>query len=251
MANSEKVQAFVVAVRDSLAAVLSQAGGATWRGELQPVEGKPAYAIEFTFTGTTIGKVAFCFSEPDALQTARTFAGDILDANAWTSDHEEALHECARQVVGDALARCRPGEDTKMASRVRTALEFEPAGASMIVCAATPSRLAMQMHWDTVFAGESPAAAVQIASEADSVKSRFALVEDVQLPVSLCFGRRRMLLREVLELRGGTVVELDQEVEAPVELLLDDRVIARGEVVVVDGSYGLRVLEIAGPERRV
>lgn len=70
------------------------------------------------------------------------------------------------------------------------------------------------------------------------------LLRGVELPVTLCFGRRRMKLRDVLELNAGSVVELDRQVEDPVDLLLDDRVIARGEVVVVDGSYGLRVLEI-------
>jgi flagellar motor switch protein FliN len=250
MANSDKVQTFVNAVRDSAAAVLSQTSGVTWQAEFEAGEGKPAYAVELTFTGACVGKVALGFSAPDALQMARIFAGDILDASAWTSDHAEALHECVRQVVGDALARCHPGQDTKMDSRLTTSIEFEPAGTSMIVCIATPSRLDVQMYWDAIFAGDSPVVAVHIASEMDPASARFALIEDVQLPVSLCFGRRRMLLREVLELRGGTVIELDQEVEAPVELLLDDRVIARGEVVVVDGSYGLRVLEIAGPERR-
>ena len=70
------------------------------------------------------------------------------------------------------------------------------------------------------------------------------LLRGVELPVTLCFGRRRMRLREVLELNAGSVVELDRQVEDPVELLLDGRVIARGEVVVVDGSYGIRVREV-------
>jgi flagellar motor switch protein FliN/FliY len=56
-----------------------------------------------------------------------------------------------------------------------------------------------------------------------------------------------MLLRDILELGEGSVVELDRRVEEPVDLLLDGKLIARGEVVVVDGSYGLRIQEVLTP----
>ncbi|MGA2849181.1 MAG: flagellar motor switch protein FliN [Terracidiphilus sp.] len=73
------------------------------------------------------------------------------------------------------------------------------------------------------------------------------LVLDVELSMSLRFGGRQLPLREVLELASGSVVELDRQVDDPVELLLDGRVIARGEAVIVDGNYGLRVTEITEP----
>jgi flagellar motor switch protein FliN/FliY len=69
-------------------------------------------------------------------------------------------------------------------------------------------------------------------------------VIDVPLTVTLRFGQRNMRLRDVLELNTGALVELDRQVEDPVDLILDERVIARGEVVIVDGNYGLRVTEI-------
>jgi flagellar motor switch protein FliN/FliY len=69
-------------------------------------------------------------------------------------------------------------------------------------------------------------------------------VIDVPLEVTLRFGQRQMRLREVLELNTGALVELDRQVEEPVDLMLGERVIARGEVVIVDGNYGLRVTEI-------
>jgi flagellar motor switch protein FliN len=73
------------------------------------------------------------------------------------------------------------------------------------------------------------------------------LVMDVELNVSLRFGQRQMPLREVLELGSGSVIELDRMVDEPVELFLDGKLIARGEAVVVDGNYGLRVTEIPQP----
>jgi len=74
-----------------------------------------------------------------------------------------------------------------------------------------------------------------------------SLVMDVELNVTLRFGQRQLTLREVLELTSGSVVELDRQVEEPVELLLEGRVIARGEAVVIDGNYGLRVTEVSQP----
>ncbi len=63
--------------------------------------------------------------------------------------------------------------------------------------------------------------------------------------MTLRFGSRRLLLREVLDLNPGAVVELDRQVADPVDVLLDGRLVARGEVVVLDGNYGVRVTEVA------
>jgi flagellar motor switch protein FliN len=73
------------------------------------------------------------------------------------------------------------------------------------------------------------------------------LVLDVELDVTLRFGQRLLTLREVLDLTSGSVIELDRQVEEPVELLLEGKVIARGEAVVIDGNYGLRVTDVPRP----
>jgi flagellar motor switch protein FliN/FliY len=70
------------------------------------------------------------------------------------------------------------------------------------------------------------------------------LVMDVELNVTLRFGQRQLALREVLELNSGSVVELDRQVDEPVELILDGRVVARGEAVIVDGNYGMRITQL-------
>ncbi len=77
-------------------------------------------------------------------------------------------------------------------------------------------------------------------------------VIDVPLAVTLRFGQRHLTLRDILTLTTGSLVELDRQVEEPVDLVLGDRLIARGEVVVVDGNYGLRVTEvIEGAAKRI
>jgi len=76
------------------------------------------------------------------------------------------------------------------------------------------------------------------------------LLMDVELPAMLRFGTRQSTLREVLDLATGAVLELNREVQEPVDLVLNGKLIARGEVVLVDGNYGLRVTEVASPQQR-
>jgi flagellar motor switch protein FliN len=84
----------------------------------------------------------------------------------------------------------------------------------------------------------------EIPSPAEFAASKMGMLMEVELVVKVRFGGRRMLLKDILDLCAGSVVELDQEVQEPVDLLLDGKLIARGEVVVVDGNYGLRITEV-------
>lgn len=80
-----------------------------------------------------------------------------------------------------------------------------------------------------------------------AAQANLELVMDVELSVTLRFGQRTLSLREILDLASGSVVELDRQVDEPVELMLDGKVIARGEAVIIDGNYGLRVTQVLQP----
>jgi len=67
---------------------------------------------------------------------------------------------------------------------------------------------------------------------------------DVELEATIRFGGRHLPLREILSMSVGSVVELDKRIDEPAELLVAGRLIAMGEVVVVDGSFGLRVTQV-------
>jgi flagellar motor switch protein FliN len=85
----------------------------------------------------------------------------------------------------------------------------------------------------------------QVPLTQDESRAKLGLLMDVELALTLRFGSRRLLLREVLDLIPGAVVELDRKVEEPVDVLLDGRLVARGEIVVMNGNYGVRVTEVA------
>lgn len=74
---------------------------------------------------------------------------------------------------------------------------------------------------------------------------------DVELEVRLHFGGREMLLGEAIEIGPGTVLELDRHVDEPVDLLVGDRIVARGEVVVLGGNFALQIAEVLPPQPRL
>lgn len=79
----------------------------------------------------------------------------------------------------------------------------------------------------------------------------FDLLLDVALPVSVSFGKTVLPIREVLKLNTGSIVELNRLVSEPVDVIVNDCVIARGEVVVVEGNYGVRVTHLASRADRL
>jgi len=73
------------------------------------------------------------------------------------------------------------------------------------------------------------------------------LLADVEVHLSVQLGRVRLPLRELLALDTGSVVELDRSAESPVDVLVNGRLVARGEVVVIDGEFGVRFTSIVEP----
>ena len=97
---------------------------------------------------------------------------------------------------------------------------------------------------------------VKTSSCGDEVKltdeeiKNISLIMDVQLPVRVRIGTKIILLKDVLKMDIGSVVELDQLANAPLDILVGDKVIAKGEVVIVDGNFGVQIVEI-GTQREL
>lgn len=90
--------------------------------------------------------------------------------------------------------------------------------------------------------------AARNASEAETDKG-IELLLDIELEASLRFGSREMPLNEILELGPGDVIQLNRHVSDPVDLIVGDKIVARGDVVLVNGNFGLRVTEVAEPRK--
>jgi flagellar motor switch protein FliN/FliY len=79
----------------------------------------------------------------------------------------------------------------------------------------------------------------------------FDLLLDVELPVSVSFGRAQVPLKDVIKLTTGAIVELNRSITEPVEVIVNNCVIARGEVVVVEGNFGVRIREVISRQDRL
>jgi flagellar motor switch protein FliN len=90
-----------------------------------------------------------------------------------------------------------------------------------------------------------PAAAEPLTSRT------FDLLLDVELPVSVSFGRAQLQLKDVLKLTTGSIIELNRSIVEPVEVIVNNCVIARGEVVVVEGNFGVRIQQVISRQERL
>ena len=89
------------------------------------------------------------------------------------------------------------------------------------------------------------------APAAAAAPANINLILDVPLQVTVELGRRRMLIREVLELGKGSLIELDKLAGEPVDVFVNGKLIAKGEVVVIDENFGVKVTSIVSPAERV
>ncbi|MCC6154900.1 MAG: flagellar motor switch protein FliN [Candidatus Hydrogenedentes bacterium] len=99
------------------------------------------------------------------------------------------------------------------------------------------------------YAAPAPSAAHRDVPLADS--RNLDMVLDIRLTATARLGRVEMQISDILTLGPGSIIEVGHLVDEPVELLVNDKLIARGDVVVVDEKFGLRITEIVSPRERI
>jgi flagellar motor switch protein FliN/FliY len=99
--------------------------------------------------------------------------------------------------------------------------------------------------------GMSPALQHSLEQPGAPASRTFELLLDVELPVTVSFGRTAVRLQDAIKLTTGSLIELDRGLSDPVELLVNNCIIARGEVVVIEGNYGVRITEIVSQKERL
>lgn len=99
----------------------------------------------------------------------------------------------------------------------------------------------------TIFDTPAPAS---VKLEEGEMKN-IGLIMDVKLPIRVRIGKKKMLLKDVLSMDIGSVIELNQLANDPLDILVDDNVIAQGEVVIVDGNFGVQITSIGTKRDRL
>jgi flagellar motor switch protein FliN/FliY len=240
----------------------------------EPSAESDALWARFKSTGRLTGEFAFQLTRADAVRLTQLLKSEPLDATvAFDEGRADALSEILRQFAGAASTACKSkyGAELQFTLDANTPPEWQPSSRTPWVFAAPkvdPLQWTLAISPDLQAALEAPApvgnvappqsdtaaastTASQSAQSTEAAPANLDLLLDVELEASLRFGQREMLLRDILELHPGSVIELDRRVQEPAELIVSGRVIAHGEVVIVDGNYGLRITDIAQASQRL
>jgi flagellar motor switch protein FliN/FliY len=242
---------------------------------------KPPACMVITASRALQGDMAILTSEAGALALAQVLVSDPLDAAvAFDKERRDAYEELLRQVLGQVASSLKQtvggevevkpsgneapswAEASRLAIRI-TGEKLQPIKMILLVSAELVKSLAARTEVKAAppRTEEAPSAvpATPRAEQAIPPKpdapagrsSNLELLLDVKLDATIRFGQKHMLLREILELLPGTAFALDRQVQEPVELLVGGRVVAHGDVVIVDGNYGIRITEILSPQQRI
>lgn len=107
---------------------------------------------------------------------------------------------------------------------------------------------------DTTVSGQAApqsAASVPMPVSIPGTDNSLEMLKDIPLDISVELGRVKMLVREVIELGTGSIVEIEKAAGEPVDVLVNGRLVAKGEVVVIEDNFGVRVTEILTPQERL
>lgn len=192
--------------------------------------------------------------------TWESLGGLLVKAAGLESAPEGEARRTWQEVLGPwtaALARLigsRLGEEISCAAGAEQAPPEDPHEGAVISLSlgeeALPP-LAVAFSAALVKALAVPSAPQTELGPAPQPSRTMELLLDVELPVSISFGRTELPLKEVLKLTTGSIVELHRGVNEPVEILVNHCLIARGEVVVIDGNYGVRIQRIVSRQERL
>ena len=238
--TQSKVEAWV---EDLGAAVAALAGGS---GQVSPGGSAVQQPWVATLQMPAGGSCVVLFDREGTAALGRAMSGSGADAP------DAMMDEALRAAVADAVAAqaSRPAQDRSMLTLGSLKPADEPpaqaAGASTYTLTApgmaAPLRFAVKWL--------EPGTEASLPVPSDNIGSRIDVILDIDLPVVVRFGHTEMPLRALSKLGPGSVIELGRSPDDPVEILVSNRVVARGEVVIVGGNYGVRILDVTSQSER-
>ncbi len=209
------------------------------------IPGPGAKAISAALAGAASGTIILVVSAELAAQIENGPVGPqelalglepaLVDASAALGD---VRHEAAQVLDAEVALANAEGNDAVTVVPIISA-DGTPVGSLVLLLDQN----------ETVVAAGADSAHFESLSEVlvGGVATRAVeLLNDVEMGVTAELGRTRMTVRELLAMQPGSIVELDRAAGSPVDLLVNGTLVARGEVVVIDEEFGVRITEIIG-----
>jgi flagellar motor switch protein FliN len=257
-----------VTERDLVRAVVEEFSGvasAMTGGEprLEPSEEglSSLWAMAFTASGAFEGTLTLAVATPDAGRLASVVMG--FDDPPGDDIVIDSFQEMAQQVASAVTVKFGP--DLKLAvSGALTSVPTAEGGADWLLLGLGDLSLhvAIWHHLEAVAAATAasgqptpsaatPPSARSAGTSGTAAPGNLELILDIELPLWVRFGETAMTLQALTKLGPGTTLDLERSPDDPVDMMVNNTVIARGEVVVVAGNYGIRVTEVVSPTDRI
>ncbi len=266
MADVQTTRALLAGLVEELTAAMGALLGAAGSATETPAAPTTGWAVRATASGTHAGHLAIGLRPDDAATLAKLVMGfDDAPEDAVIAD---LLQEACNQAFS-ALGQTELGKGTKFAvgapspSDAPTAEDVVAAFTLSLTDGFSPVILAWgQASSLTAAANSTPtsnasAGAGTIGPAPEPPRAAIAnypnldVVLDIDLPLSVRFGETEMTLDALTKLGPGSVIDLGRSPDDPVDVLVNGRMVARGEVVVVAGSYGVRITEVVSAADRL
>ncbi len=194
----------------------------------------------------------------DDLDAFKEMSSNIFGAIATSLKSQELLPKLNFTTINAEIAKELPKKED-YAKMMVFSFKMEALQESQIILLTTA---AFERQFEKTHQEEKEEKEETTKSVAEEVKTHDASLEnieirnismllDVKLNVKVRIGQKKMILKDVVSMDIGSVVELDQLVNDPLEILVDDKVIAKGEVVIVDGNFGIQITDIGTKKERL
>ncbi len=194
----------------------------------------------------------------DDLDAFKEMASNIFGAIATSLKSQELLPKLNFTTINAEIAKELPKKEDYAKAMVFS-FKMEAIKESQIILLTTT---AFEHQFEKTHQEEKEEKEETTKSATEEVKTHDASLEnieirnismllDVKLNVKVRIGQKKMILKDVVSMDIGSVVELDQLVNDPLEILVDDKVIAKGEVVIVDGNFGIQITDIGTKKERL
>jgi flagellar motor switch protein FliN/FliY len=254
---------------DALVAELSTALGAVLGAAVSTTNGPPpqgeGWAVTFTATGDLVGTMTVWIDRAGSAALAqRVTAADHAPDDAVIADMLKEMWSqgasalaAKERFTGVKLSLAGPAlGDAGNGQLAAYTVTFAADSAAQIAVTAAAQIAAPAPAKPAAAAPRAQPAAVTSVDApgvhpSSSKNTNLDVVLDIDLPLIVRFGRTLMTLKTLAALGPGSILDMGRSPDEPVEILVGEQVIARGEVVIVDGNYGVRITDLVSPSDRV
>lgn len=222
--------------------------------------GGPQWKAEVLVSGAASGTCTIAFDAAAASSVTALIMG--LGGQVPAEAVIDTFRELCSQALSALSLKPVAGGATFTVGSLTHAAELEP-GDGWAVYGIAADKLAEPLTitvWGSLTAAgqqpSTPAAAPRPVPAPPPVTAspsgdRLEVILDIDLPLVVRFGRTELPLRSLTRVGPGSLIDLGRSPDDPVEILVSNRVVARGEVVIVSGNYGVRILDVVSPRDRM